>query len=326
MIEARAPGKVVLWGEYAVLLGAPALVMAVDRYAVCHLTAGGAAWGFSAAGFEAPDATFSRHRLLGPEAPAATDAASIPWHVLHALDTDKLAFGGRVHTDTSGFYENGEKLGLGSSAALTAAVYGAFCELLGQQSDYRTALHIHHNLQGKLGSGIDVAAAYFGGLLKFRRDDAPTPADPHHWMLPDSVHTAFLWTGHGAATPGHLRRFESWLRSAADTQPIEALRQISEALFETAKLLDGLAEYRNRLLALDAAAGLGIYDASHQALDRLASDNGLVYKPCGAGGGDIGAAFSEDPEALDAFAERAKQRGFTPLALESASHGIEITR
>ena len=29
MIRATAPGKVVLWGEYAVLSGAPALVMAV---------------------------------------------------------------------------------------------------------------------------------------------------------------------------------------------------------------------------------------------------------------------------------------------------------
>jgi phosphomevalonate kinase len=300
--------------------------MAVNRYAICHLTPGGEAWGFSCTGFDAPDATLSRDRLLGPEAPTATDVASIPWHVLHALDTRELVSGGRVHTNTRGFFQGTEKLGLGSSAALTTAVYGAFCALLRQQPDYRTALHIHHNLQGKLGSGIDVAAAFFGGLLKFRRDETPTPAAPHHWPLPDHVHTTFVWTGHGAATPGHLRRFETWLRGPGSNEPIEALARISESLFATATLLDGLAEYRERLRALDAAARLGIYDASHNTLDRLAIDVGVVYKPCGAGGGDIGAAFSDDPQALHSFAEQATQQGFKPLALESASHGIEITR
>jgi len=325
MIEARAPGKVVLWGEYAVLLGAPALVMAVNRYAVCHLTPGGAAWGFSCTGFEAADATLSLNQLLGPEPPAAWEVASVPWHVLHALDTASLAPGGRVHMDTGDFYSRREKLGLGSSAAVSTAAYGAFCNLLGQRPDYRKALHIHHTLQGRLGSGIDVAAAFFGGMLQFRRDAAPTAGDPHHWRLPDRIHTAFVWTGHGAATPGHVRRFESWLRSGASKEPIEALGRISEALFETEALLEGLAEYRERLRALDAAAALGIFDTSHDTLDRLALDNGVVYKPCGAGGGDIGAAFSEDPHSLELFAEQAKQLGFTPLALESASHGIEIT-
>ena len=33
-MRARAPGKLVLSGAYAVLEGAPALVAAVDRYAV----------------------------------------------------------------------------------------------------------------------------------------------------------------------------------------------------------------------------------------------------------------------------------------------------
>ena len=36
-LEARAPGKLVVLGEYAVLQGAPALVLAIDRYAVAML-------------------------------------------------------------------------------------------------------------------------------------------------------------------------------------------------------------------------------------------------------------------------------------------------
>jgi len=231
-----------------------------------------------------------------------------------------------VHTDTRDFYRGNEKLGLGSSAAVTVAVYAAFAELLKQPLDYRTALHIHHNLQGRLGSGIDVAAAFFGGLLKFRRDDAPSAADPHHWNLPENLRMAFIWTGHGSATPGHVRRFEDWLRTGSNTGPIDALIRASESLFETPDPMAALATYAEQSKALDVAAGIGIYDSSHQTLDRLAIDCGVVYKPCGAGGGDMGAAFSDDDEALVAFAEQAAEKGFTPLALETASNGIEITR
>jgi mevalonate kinase len=40
-IVARAPGKLVALGEYAVLEGAPALVLAVDRYCVATLAESG---------------------------------------------------------------------------------------------------------------------------------------------------------------------------------------------------------------------------------------------------------------------------------------------
>ena len=52
MIEASAPGKLVLSGEYAVLSGGPALVAAVDRRVTCTLSSreqGG--WRFLSSGF-----------------------------------------------------------------------------------------------------------------------------------------------------------------------------------------------------------------------------------------------------------------------------------
>ena len=326
MIEAQAPGKVVLWGEYAVLLGAPALVMAVNRRAVCHLTPGGEAWGFSAAGFSAPDTTLSRERLLKAIPPAPTEVASIPWHVLHALDASKLTAGGRVHIDSRAFYQSENKLGLGSSAAVSVAVYAAFCELLDQTPDYRTALHIHHSLQGRLGSGIDVAAAFFGGLLRFQRDAAPSPGNPHRARLPENLHMAFIWTGHSSATTDHVRRFEQWLQDVDNSEPVESLARSSSDLFETEDLMTGLRDYVSNLKALDAAAELGIYHPSHATLDRVAIECGVVYKPCGAGGGDVGAAFSEDPVTLRTFTDRAARNGFTPIALEIASNGVEISR
>ena len=37
-LAVSAPGKLVLWGEYAVLVGARAGVLAVDRFARCQAT------------------------------------------------------------------------------------------------------------------------------------------------------------------------------------------------------------------------------------------------------------------------------------------------
>ncbi len=185
---------------------------------------------------------------------------------------------------------------------------------------------MHHSLQGRLGSGIDIAASFFGGLLRFQRDDVPSWTNPHHWSLPETLHRTFIWTGHGAATTDHLRRFQLWLEAGEGSEPLEHLSQCSRTLFETRALVADLTEYVSSLRSLDAAAHLGIYDSTHDALHRLAMATGVVYKPCGAGGGDIGAAFSEDPEALRRFSSRAADAGFTPLDLEIAPHGIETTR
>jgi phosphomevalonate kinase len=54
--------------------------------------------------------------------------------------------------------------------------------------------------------------------------------------------------------------------------------------------------------------------------------HGVVYKPCGAGGGDIGAAFSTDPAALDRFTRTAHIQGYAPIMLETALHGIHVGR
>ena len=82
-MKARAPGKLVLSGAYAVLEGAPAIVTAVDRY----VTADPA----------------RRAELVTPEVSVALGAEHAPWF------------------DASELREDGEKLGLGSSAAIVVA-------------------------------------------------------------------------------------------------------------------------------------------------------------------------------------------------------------
>lgn len=320
--EAVAPGKVVLWGEYAVLHGAPALVMAVNRYARCRLAAGaGDAWKCRSAGFAAAAETVSRARLLEPSAPAAESCWAILWQVLQHLQA--FPEGGQTEFDTAGFHEQGHKLGLGSSAALSVAVYGAACRLLDRRPDPAAAFEIHRLLQGGRGSGIDIAAAWHGGTLRFRRDGAAQP-DVEPWTLPAGLEIRFVWSGTSASTGAHLDRLSGWL-ATADGGELRDLVEIAAALFDTADLPGTLARYVDMLGTLDRAAGLGIFSPAHDHLRRLAIDAGVVYKPCGAGGGDIGAAFTDDADAADRFVARARQAGYLPLALETASHGLEVT-
>ena len=310
MIVGRAPGKAVLWGEYAVLAGAPAVVAAVDRHAVCELTPS-AAYRFIASGFQAAEAEF-QHLPSGP--PEAAPAALLAWQVLKAFAGEDF----RPHTlrlGTDAFYSQGRKLGLGSSAALCVAIEGACAAWLGKAPCYQRALTAHRDFQGGRGSGIDVAAAFFGGALRFQ----DRKAQPLLAALPEC---RFVWTGVGADTGRHIDRFAAYLKGG-NTGALDQLAGCSERLCQE-PCLAALDDYAQALRQLDRAAGLGIHTDAHQRAASLAKDHGLAYKPCGAGGGDIGAAFAESSSQFADFEAAASVAGLTVLDLEAVPHGIEI--
>ena len=85
-----------------------------------------------------------------------------------------------------------------------------------------------------------------------------------------------------------------------------------------------LRAYTAALRALDDVAHLGIFSAAHRLLSGLAEDHGVVYKPCGAGGGDLGMAFAIDTRALESFERAARAAGFKRLPLELDEHGITV--
>jgi len=341
-IECSAPGKVVLWGEYAVLAGAPALVLAVDRRAYCRVDVlrpsvrpvpERAPWEFASQGYTGTAIGMTRSDFLGPHPPPDHSAAWLAWHVAQGLRAqqpdafERLPANIDLLTDTRGFFESGIKLGVGSSAAVCVALYGAFCAMTDQTPDFRDALRTHHRLQGNRGSGVDIAAAWHGGMIRFERaqpdgDRVPT-VEP--WSLPPTLAWQFVWTGHAASTPAHLQRFASW-QARGQIKPLEALCAAAAALFETTPTMQSLRQYVTCLRSLDGAASLGIYDSAHEELHQLAEQTGVVYKPCGAGGGDLGAAFGDDPARLQQFIAAANRAGYAPLRLETAHHGIDIGR
>jgi phosphomevalonate kinase len=308
-LNVRAPGKVVLWGEYAVLTGAPAAVMAVNRYAAVDLKPGARHTRFSSKGFLTPGVYKADDRFC--RAPTAAMAET----VLRECGYTNYPIPFELLSDTRAFFaDNGAKLGIGSSAALCTATYVAFCRLLELPASEQGAIAAHRAFQGGKGSGLDVAASWHGGVIRYE-NGAGTP-----WTWPADLHWRIIWTGTSASTLDSLGDFSAWRRQG-NLSILDDLQQSCTALFEEFDL-EGLHSYCSQLQALDADANLNIFTPGHQRLATIASAQGLVYKPCGAGGGDIGFACGDDVDALEAFAAAAATEQFVPLDLEIANHGV----
>jgi mevalonate kinase len=112
-IRARAPGKMVALGEYAVLEGAPALVLAVDRYAAATIAPSEDALSHLKTLF--PDPT---EREFPPGEPSGSELVDVVTSAgAHAGAWS--AFSIPPHSSTVG-----TKLGIGSSAAALCAWAG----------------------------------------------------------------------------------------------------------------------------------------------------------------------------------------------------------
>lgn len=335
-VEASAPGKLVLLGEYAVLEGAPALVLAVDRRVRVTLTT------LEHDDWEiiSPTLGLSARLRVGPGtitwagAPqaeltwVATLLANVPFAARLpvcrvVLDSD------RFHDDHA---ETRVKLGLGSSAALTVAMVGALHALAGEAAPTLEACAgVHRSIQQGRGSGIDVAASFRGGLSRFELDASRVPRCSA-LTLPDGVHWCCVFSGQPASTGEMLAGVAAWRQQdpAGYTRHIRELATIAgrgvHAVVrnDVAAFLSSLHDYALALARLGDASGVGIASPAHRAIAALADEHGVVYKSCGAGGGDVGITFAVDDQRLQEFATEAVGAGFPVIALDKDPQGLRI--
>jgi phosphomevalonate kinase len=298
---ARAPGKVVLSGAYAVLEGAPAIVAAVDRYVIADAR--------------------REAELVTPEVREALHsrgATRAPWFDSRAL-RDQV-------TD--------RKLGLGSSAAILVASLAAL-ELDAEPTlddaalarrVFDAALCAHRIAQGG-GSGIDVAASAFGGILRFQLPsegavlpatapaELPTPLAIRVWASTSSASTSAMLEGVAAlrkARPGEYRAVLDELGGAAEA----AVQSKSAAAY--------VAACRRQLVSLTELGRLAqvpIVTSEVAELDRAAQGAGATVLPSGAGGGDVVLIVGEEPPHADLEA-CARRLGLVPLNVALGARGV----
>ena len=319
-IEASAPGKVVLTGEYAVLAGAPALVAAVDRRVVCRLAVrrqGG--WRFRSKGFAAEE-TLTKAEVYDAPPNAVAGVARQVLPEAEAPEHLELAI------DSSACYRRGQKLGVGSSAATVTALAAALRALRGETPALSELIDIHAAFQGG-GSGLDVAAAFAGGVIRYQnRNPAPAP-------LPEGLAKQAVFCGEGTSTAERVAAFDAWRGDG--TPPallglVDAAETVFGCLDEAVGFAKAYGDYADALARFDQTAKLGIFGPRHQRIRELAFRAGVSYKPCGAGGNDIGLAFSADAIAIADFKDRVLSigvragEGFEPVDLAFACNGVEV--
>lgn len=326
---ARAPGKLVVSGAYSVLEGAPAIVVSVDRYAIADTSR--------------PAERVTDEVRAAIEAHAMKKAAWFDASDLRA----KLADGRDV------------KLGLGSSAAILVASMAAQWAIedrtLDPRAMFQAALAAHRTAQGG-GSGIDVAASVFGGALVCRLARDPRPSSPYtgppsqpppasspsgprsskrdvglavspHDLPAGTLIEAFA-SPVSASTPDLVGR----VRAFADDDPDEYTRLLGEAAGAAstavyastpAELVAQLRIQARALAALGDASGAPIFTPDVTTLAQIAEEEGAIFYPSGAGGGDVALFVGAAPPS-DRFRREAEAHGRFHLALRTGVPGVHL--
>lgn len=333
-ITASAPGKLLLLGEYAVLEGAPALVTAVDRRAYVSLQpATDGCWHLNAPQLGLHEYTLGKNGSIPAGTPDKTRralrlyAAVLQTVTLPAQPSPAL----HISIDTAEFFHADQKLGIGSSAAVAVALTCALTTAMGKKLDkpalFAWAARAHSMAQGGVGSNTDIAASVYGGNLIYRVNGQPETAG-----IPQGLYILPIFTGTSASTPNLV----SAVYKLRDHSPalfarhMQAMHELSLQgcqawrAGQAGGFIRAAAEYYQAMQALGTAVGADIISPAHQQLHRLAEHAGAVYKPSGAGGGDIGLLICNQADRTDALAAAVAEAGYNPLAMQLRASGAHV--
>ncbi len=310
-LTVSAPGKILLGGEYAVLVGAEAVVTAVNRRAV------------------------ARYCSSCPK-----DTSAIVQSVMQTTDTYLRRRGATMNPNTwvtvqsAGFRLGKLKLGLGSSAAVAAAAVGAVFEAGGlpiatcREEILAVAQAAHRSAQKGKGSGADVASAVMGGTILYAMSGPPEPVSL------TGLHLAVVFSGRSVSTEemiGHITAFQK--RDAEGYAKRMAELTASAADLASAyrnglprEVIRASSAYAESMDRLGRAARVSIVTKEHRCAMTLAEKLGGAAKPSGAGGGAIAVALFDTEEALSEFRIQCIRHELIPLDIEGGAVGLKADR
>lgn len=351
----RVPGKLYIAGEYAVVEGAPAIVVAVDQYLQVTIRPSDDFGSLETSHSSGLRLTWRRTEkgatLVGQHAYQLIEQAVRLAENYLGIQTDGEAPCYHIKIDSQlDNDQTGAKYGLGSSGAVTVAIIRAVLTYFGLSPDpmltYKLAVltQLTVGLEGSFG---DLAASSFGGWIAYCRPDK-------EWLLGKMADSnlrdllALEWPHlliEPLNLPDELSLLVGWTQSVASTEvlvgqmkerrkKVDKAKEHQQFIIKSRACLDDLigafqardvqaiqAGLRhNRQLLRDYAQALGLVIETPE-LSRLiscAEANGAVAKSSGAGGGDCGICLVTSRDQARAIQVAWQAQGIVPLKLKPA--------
>ena len=290
-----APGKLVLTGAYAVLEGAPAIVAAVDRYAVVDV--------------DAPTKVDVRAlqdeagQKLGLGSSAASIVASFGARALARGDDPRHA-PVRSEIFRAARDAHQRQQGGGSGVDIAASVHGGV---------------LRYTVLRTPGGSKSGATPPHDGPPSSRRSETSI----HAVGMPAGLVLAAFWSGTSARTSDLLARVDTLRARGGASAIFTALRGVAEeaadAIAEPGRFVQRAAAFGRALAALGDAADAPIVPPPFAELSSLAERQGAAFLPSGAGGGDVAVWLGVEPPS-PTFSARATALGLSPLSI-AVDHG-----
>src|SRR5437667_10484342 len=315
----RAPGKIILAGEHFVVLGAPAVAMAINLYSEVQVTPK------NSSGVDV-DADIPLRFLAGKN---RNSGVPDPRQLLRPLQLAAEATLKQVGAEDRGLRMSVEceipvAAGLGSSASTTVAIISAVARSRGielsKKKIFELAFVPENFLHGKP-SGVDQATCIYGGMILFNRPSSAKTVrvekEPVILVCDTGIHhaTRTLVGGVVKKSQKEKKDFRNYL---------VMVREISDGVAEA--LRDGDDEELGNLMYQNHEL-LRKIGVSHPKLDHLVGvakrAGALGAKLTGAGGGGCVIVLSPSKVARDRIARVLRREGGTPYKISMDTDGVE---
>jgi len=326
-VSSFIPGKLILLGEYAVLEGAPAIVSAVNKFAKIEIKeSNDNHFYISAPNLNLIDIKFQKgiNKSQKKQLKLFLNIFSFILKKNNSLIPCKIT----IDTDDFYFENSKQKIGLGSSAAMTFGLIESIYKFnkfrIADKNDlFQIALQAHFEAQGKTGSGIDIAASAFGGVGIYSKIEKNLSFK--HIKLPEDLYVIPIWTGYSTSTPQFVSKTNQLKQKKLKiyTQIMQELSELSTQGCEfilnddTLSFLNVVNEYFESLDTLGKSAEIPIISDIHKKIAGIVKICNGFYKPSGAGGSDIGIAFTNDKDVKKDIIEKINNSQFKYIKLET---------
>lgn len=307
--RASAPGKVILFGEHAVVYGEPAIAVAISLRTEVTIREQG-----------------DVHRVNGqPFSPHA--------HAYIKDAVDALWKGGPLDIRTESKLTSAS--GLGSSAALATATVGAILEMEGRFSEEqcaRDAYAAEVSAQKGRGSPTDTSTVTHGrAVLVDKQKGAGFLWDisrgDRRWYLHDldipKLTLVIGYTGQRGRTADEVAKVARFVKRGAFAR--EVIRDLGQVTREAVDLLRDREKLALGVCMDDAHNLLSILGVSTPKLDDLceaARRHAYGAKLTGSGGGGSMIALTDEPDKCAAVIAR---RGGVPITVSLGGPGVSAS-